>query len=118
MKCHYRIGGATAHVVSLSGVAPFTIPPLAPDARFVRAVHVAPKHRGHGRGRRIMELIIADAQADGVPLAIRPEPYDDCPLTEGALATWYARLGFHYIGGWWDGTLMLQWKPSHGESDG
>ena len=111
MKCHYRIGGASAHVVSLSGVAPCAIPPHHPKSRFVRAVLVPRKSRGQGRARRLMERIMEDARSEGLPLVLRPVPYDGCPLSEVTLAAWYARLGFRYVGGWWDGTLMMEWSP-------
>lgn len=58
-----------------------------------------------------MQRIVRDADREGVPLAIRPVPYDGAPISEGRLAAWYARLGFRYLGGWRDGTLLMERSP-------
>lgn len=91
---HYRaqFPDASFEVVELAGTP---IGRLYVDRRRdeVRLVDVAllPEHRGHGLGSALLEAIVAEADAAGLPVTLHVEPRNPA-------ARLYARLGFAVVG--------------------
>lgn len=58
----------------------------------VNRVNVPPKHRGQGIGSRLLDELLADADAHGVTLWLDINPYGQ--MTYEQLEAWYMRRGF------------------------
>jgi GNAT superfamily N-acetyltransferase len=58
----------------------------------ISRINVPKEHRGNGHASALLKRIIADADAEGVELALAVSPSDG--LGETALALWYGRYGF------------------------
>ena len=62
------------------------------NAHVITRINVPHSLRGQGYGRQLMAQILYDADHEGVPLMLAPEPSDG--LDFRALEAWYERCGF------------------------
>ena len=63
----------------------------------ITRINVMEQYRGQGYGTRILDLILNDADAEGVSLFLEPVPSDGLDMDE--LTAWYERHGFGW-GAW------------------
>lgn len=83
---------------------------------WIEHVYVQPEHRGHGHGRRLIEVLL-DRHA-GRQFALCASPFEWCAggartrpgLSSEELSRWYARLGFRYDRPGMSGSHMA-WSP-------
>jgi len=61
----------------------------------ITRINVPEKFRGQGHGSELLQLILADADAEQVPLQLSVFPTG--PLGWRALADWYERYGFKMV---------------------
>lgn len=83
-----------------AGAIADVLPPELNGGRFhmITRINVMEQYRGQGLGREVLALVLADADAEGVTLALEPVPYG--PLDRDALEAWYGRHGFTW-GDWY-----------------
>jgi GNAT superfamily N-acetyltransferase len=60
----------------------------------ITRINVMERYRGQGLGTEILEMIFADADAEGIDLLL--EPVASGGLTQQQLIDWYTRHGFTY----------------------
>lgn len=72
---------------------------LGRRTRVITRISVLPPHRGKGIGRRLLQEILHDADAEGITLALEIQPSGGLDYDE--LAAWYSRHGFVDRGGIW-----------------
>jgi GNAT superfamily N-acetyltransferase len=79
----------------ISGPALFGLRVRAPYV-VLSDLWVSPSCRREGHGRRILEMVVAAADACGCPLRLRASPFDvrRGGMSAGELRGWYARFGF------------------------
>ena len=58
----------------------------------ITRINIPAEHRGHGYGSDLLKRILADADDEGVTLAL--EVFPSGPLDYDALEQWYIRYGF------------------------
>ena len=63
----------------------------------VTRINVMEQYRGQGFGTKVLDLILADADAEGVTLFLEPSPSGG--LTMDELTAWYERHGFTWGAG-------------------
>ena len=78
---------------------------------FIVMIRVHPALRGQGLARKVLELIIAEADRQGVPLRLTVEPTRPVGLDYEQLVTWYRRYGFVFVPEY-DGYMMERKAPS------
>jgi GNAT superfamily N-acetyltransferase len=76
---------ATANLMAFDG--------YRPGAWLLTGVEVSREERGKGVARGVMQQVLNDADAEGVPIYLSVEP-DGTGLGEDDLVDWYERLGF------------------------
>jgi N-acetylglutamate synthase-like GNAT family acetyltransferase len=90
---------------------------LSPHMSLLSGVEVAVNLRGRGNGTRLLKLVLADADKEGVTLVLSVGS-DDSPLSLSnlQLADWYERHGFRVIDGKTASGLTMQRIPRTGAS--
>lgn len=69
-----------------------------PNGLYVNRINVLPEWRGQGYGKRILDMILEDADSEGVTLYLEPRSYSDVNgLTQAELEAWYLRHGFEWL---------------------
>jgi len=81
------------------------IVPLPGSKRYfvITRINVMEKFRGKGYGTRILNMILEDADKEGVILLLEPVPSGG--LSDKELIAWYTRHGFEW------GTWHMKRKP-------
>ena len=72
---------------------------LTIDGYIISMVSTPRAHRGLGGASFLMELVLADADREGIILELEILPSG--PMNYGALKAWYNRLGFNQIDDNW-----------------
>lgn len=102
MKSAYRYEHAVVNTDALSGLCPLG----AAGTIYVMSVSCPPRHRGKGWASRAMEMMCADADAEGVALSliVSTDDLND----EWWVTAFYERLGFRYARGLGGGAYMIR----------
>ncbi len=82
------------------GFIDFNAGPLVGRCLKLRTLYVSHKHRGHGFGTQLLDLVIRAADQARVTLYLRPDSFGTgARLNDADLTAWYARRGFHPVKG-------------------
>lgn len=74
------------------GIADLVKPGELTDYWTITRINIPAEHRGHGYGSDLLRRILADADEEGVILAL--EVFPSGPLDYDVLEQWYGRYGF------------------------
>lgn len=84
------------------------------DAWFVQSIYVPPAMRSNGHGTALLRRVCADADAEGVTLALAVQPQGGKrSLIYGELVRWYTKHGFVLL---YDN--VMERRPRIGGHDG
>src|SRR5581483_5089390 len=87
---------------------------LARDRAFIHWVYVPPAFRGRGLGQVLLDRVLADADREGVHLALVAKACAKLgakPMGQNPLEGWYAQNGFIRRGRAADGGMKMSRRP-------
>jgi len=77
-----------------------------PNACYVHRINVPKEHRKKGIGRKLFDMLLEDADREGIVLLLQPNPYGEMGILD--LIAWYKRLGFVIVN---RHSLMMRREP-------
>lgn len=102
MKTTYYIE-RDSYAAAIADVVKMPVDSTRREYYVITRINVMERYRGQGLGTQILEMILADADAENVTLLLEPVPSGG--LDHKELIGWYARHGFKY------GAYHMRRKP-------